>query len=104
MAILEALTGVLSDLDPPRELSAQSPLASASGLPDPTVVGAGAETLVSLLARGVVLVVATEILLRGFVLPVLSWVREPGGTWKPRNCGPVKSAGRGGGGGGGGSW
>jgi hypothetical protein len=78
-AILEALTGVLSDLDPPRELSAQSPLARASGLADPTVVGAGTETLVSLLARGVVLVVATEVVLRGFVLPVL--VRRLGRGW-----------------------
>jgi hypothetical protein len=78
-AILEALTGVLSELDPPRELSAQTPLARASGLPDPTVVGFGLETLVSLMARGVVLVVATEVVLRGFVLPVL--VRRMGRGW-----------------------
>jgi hypothetical protein len=33
-----------------------------------------------------------------------AWVREPGGTWKPRNCGPMNGVGTGGGGGGGGSW
>ncbi len=78
-AIIEALTGVLGSTRPPRELSAQSPLARASGLPDPTAAGAGAETLVSLLARGVVLVVVTEVVLRGFVLPVL--VRRLGRGW-----------------------
>ena len=78
-AILDALTGVLSDLEPPRELSAQSPVARAAGLPDPTAVGLGSETLVSLLARGVVLVVASEVVLRGFVLPVL--VRRLGRGW-----------------------
>jgi Flp pilus assembly pilin Flp len=77
--LLEALTGVLGDQPAPRELSAQSALDRAAGLPDPTAVGLGLETLASLLARGVVLVVATEIVLRGFVLGLL--VRRVGRGW-----------------------
>jgi membrane protease YdiL (CAAX protease family) len=78
-AILEALSGVLGELPAPRELSTQSPLDRAAGLPDTTHVGLGLETLASLLARGVLLVLVTEIVLRGFVLPVLA--RRLGRGW-----------------------
>lgn len=61
------LGDLLTAAPPPPELSHQS----AGGLPDPAAVGFGLETLVSLLARAVVLVVAAEVVLRGFVLPVL---------------------------------
>jgi Type II CAAX prenyl endopeptidase Rce1-like len=63
----------------PPELSQQSAVERLAGLPDATAVGFGLETVVSLLARGVVLVVATELVLRGFVLPVL--VRRLGRGW-----------------------
>src|SRR5213078_4614031 len=55
----------------PRELSQQDAVSRMLGDLDPTLVSIGLPAVASLLARAVLAVVVLELLLRGFVLPIL---------------------------------
>jgi membrane protease YdiL (CAAX protease family) len=73
LAILAQATGhPFAQPSIPPELSSQDSVSRALGDPDPTIVTVGFATAVSVFARAVVAVVVVEILLRGFVLPILA--------------------------------
>ena len=68
----ELLGGSLGSLAVPPELSEQSRYLQLLGDPDPTVVDPGAAAACSVLARALVGPLFAELLLRGFVLPILA--------------------------------
>jgi membrane protease YdiL (CAAX protease family) len=70
-AAAELLGGALGTLAVPVELSEQSDWARAFGEPDPTVVDPGPAAACSVLARALIGPLCAELLLRGFVLPIL---------------------------------
>lgn len=73
---LGALLGdPFAGLELPPELSRQAPLDFG---PDPTVVTLTADTVLSVIARGIVGVLAAELVLRGFVLAALERAYGPG--------------------------
>jgi membrane protease YdiL (CAAX protease family) len=75
VALAAAAAALLGDafgaLAAPVELSEQSGWARALGEPDPTVVDPGAAAACSVLARALIGPLCAELLLRGFVLPIL---------------------------------
>jgi uncharacterized protein len=68
----ELLGGALGSLSAPSELSEQSRWSELLGDPDPTVVDPGAAAACSVLARALIGPLFAELLLRGFVLPILA--------------------------------
>jgi len=68
----DLLGGALGSLPLPAELSAQSRLSRLLGDPDPTVVDPSAAAACSVLARALIGPLLGELLLRGFVLPILA--------------------------------
>jgi membrane protease YdiL (CAAX protease family) len=71
-AAAELLGGALGSLPVPVELSEQSRWSRLLGDPDPTVVDPGASAACSVLARALIGPLFAELLLRGFVLPILA--------------------------------
>lgn len=76
LAVALLAGNTLDAAGPPRELSHQGFVDRVAGLPDPTTVRLSLDTVLSVLARGVVGVVAAEIVLRGFLFAALA--RRPG--------------------------
>jgi CAAX protease family protein len=70
--VADALGGALGALPVPPELSEQSRLFRLLGDPDPTVVDVDAAAACSILARALIGPLFGELLLRGFVLPILA--------------------------------
>ena len=71
-AVAQLLGGALGSLPVPPELSEQSRWSQLLGDPDPTVVDPGADAACSVLARALIGPLFGELLLRGFLLPILA--------------------------------
>jgi membrane protease YdiL (CAAX protease family) len=70
--VAHVLGDALGSLPVPAEVSEQSRWSRLLGDPDPTVVDPGAAAVCSLLARALIGPLFAELLLRGFVLPILA--------------------------------
>ena len=73
-----ALSGAFADPSIPSELSAQTPYDRLSGALDLTRVDPGPAAVASILARAVIAIATADVILRGFIAPVLrDWLGAP---------------------------